>query len=76
MTKASVKSNPDRKLNCIGLFCPESVIKTSQELDKMMINEILEALADDLRYICVCDDDRYNIGDFSIFSTKEILWKS
>ena len=47
MTKASTKSNPDRKLNCIGLFCPEPVIKTRQELDKMKINETLEILADD-----------------------------
>jgi tRNA 2-thiouridine synthesizing protein A len=47
VTKASVKSNPDRKLNCIGLFCPEPVIKTRQELDKMKPNETLEVLADD-----------------------------
>ena len=47
MTKESTKSNPDHKLNCIGLFCPEPVIKTREELDKMKENETLEILADD-----------------------------
>jgi tRNA 2-thiouridine synthesizing protein A len=47
MTKVVLKANPDRKLNCIGLFCPEPVIKTRQELDKMKANETLEVLADD-----------------------------
>ena len=47
MIKESTKSNPHRKLNCIGLFCPEPVIKTREELDKMKENETLEILADD-----------------------------
>ena len=47
MTKVVMKAYPDRKLNCIGLFCPEPVIKTREELDKMKANETLEVLADD-----------------------------
>ena len=47
MTKVVMKDYPDRKLNCIGLFCPEPVIKTREELDKMKANETLEVLADD-----------------------------
>jgi tRNA 2-thiouridine synthesizing protein A len=47
VTKAAPKINPDRKLDCIGLFCPEPVIKTRRELDRMKINETLEVLADD-----------------------------
>jgi tRNA 2-thiouridine synthesizing protein A len=47
MTKVVMNANPDRKLNCIGLFCPEPVIKTREELDKMKANETLEVLADD-----------------------------
>jgi tRNA 2-thiouridine synthesizing protein A len=37
----------DRKLDCIGLYCPEPVIKTREELNKMQVNETLEVLADD-----------------------------
>ncbi len=38
---------PDRKLNCIGMYCPEPVIKTREELNKMKVNDILEVTADD-----------------------------
>ncbi len=41
------QSKADRTLNCIGLYCPEPVIKTREELDKMRANETLEVLADD-----------------------------
>jgi tRNA 2-thiouridine synthesizing protein A len=47
MTKNSTKINSDRRLNCIGLFCPEPVLKTRKELDEMKANEVLEVLADD-----------------------------
>jgi TusA-related sulfurtransferase len=38
---------PNRTLDCIGLYCPEPVFRTRQELDKMAVGEILEMLADD-----------------------------
>ncbi len=38
---------PDRTLNSLGLFCPEPVIKTREELNKMQVNQILEVLAND-----------------------------
>ncbi len=38
---------PDRKLDCLGLYCPEPVFKTRMELDEMKKGEILEVLADD-----------------------------
>jgi tRNA 2-thiouridine synthesizing protein A len=41
------KSKPDRKLDCLGLFCPEPVYRTRLELDKMRAGEILEVQADD-----------------------------
>ncbi|MEM2843750.1 MAG: sulfurtransferase TusA family protein [Candidatus Bathyarchaeia archaeon] len=41
------KTQPDRKLNCLGLYCPEPIIKTRIELDKMKAGEILEVIADD-----------------------------
>jgi len=42
-----MKSKPDRKLDCVGLYCPEPVFKTRLELDEMKIGETLEVLADD-----------------------------
>lgn len=37
----------DRKLDCLGLFCPEPVYRTRLELDKMKVGETLELWADD-----------------------------
>ncbi len=44
---STLLSRPDRILNCIGMYCPEPVIKTREELNKMKVNEILEVTADD-----------------------------
>jgi tRNA 2-thiouridine synthesizing protein A len=38
---------PDRKLDCVGLYCPEPVFRTRQEIDKLDIDQILEVIADD-----------------------------
>ena len=40
-------TKPDRKLDCLGLYCPEPVFKTRLELDEMKKGEVLEVLADD-----------------------------
>jgi tRNA 2-thiouridine synthesizing protein A len=42
-----MKVNPDRKLDCMGLYCPEPVYKTRMELDEMKVGEVLEVHADD-----------------------------
>ncbi len=34
-------------LDCIGLYCPMPIINTRQEMDKLVVGEILEVLADD-----------------------------
>ncbi len=39
--------HPDRKLDCLGLFCPVPIIKTRIEIDKMQVGQILEVIADD-----------------------------
>jgi TusA-related sulfurtransferase len=39
--------NPNRNLDCIGLYCPEPVFRTRVELDKMAVGEVLEMLTDD-----------------------------
>jgi tRNA 2-thiouridine synthesizing protein A len=38
---------PDTKLDCVGLYCPEPVFRTRQEIDKLDVNQILEVIADD-----------------------------
>jgi len=40
-----VKSN--RKLDCLGLYCPEPVFRVRMELDNMKVGDVLEVLADD-----------------------------
>jgi TusA-related sulfurtransferase len=40
-------AKPYRKLDCLGLYCPEPVFKTRMELDEMEKGEVLEVLADD-----------------------------
>ena len=37
----------DRNLDCVGLYCPEPVFRTRQEIDKMDVGEVLEVIADD-----------------------------
>ena len=41
------KPKADRTLDCIGLYCPEPVFRTRQELDKLAVGEVLEMIADD-----------------------------
>jgi tRNA 2-thiouridine synthesizing protein A len=41
------KIKPNRELDCVGLYCPEPVFRTRQELDKLDIGEVLKVVADD-----------------------------
>ena len=38
---------PDRELDCVGLYCPEPVFRTRQEIDKLEVGQVLEVIADD-----------------------------
>ena len=40
-------SRVDKKLDCLGLYCPEPVFRTRLALDEMDIGETLEVVADD-----------------------------
>jgi TusA-related sulfurtransferase len=40
-------TKPDQELDCVGLYCPEPVFRTRQEIDKLEIGGILEVIADD-----------------------------
>jgi tRNA 2-thiouridine synthesizing protein A len=45
--KLGNRVNPDRELDCVGLYCPEPVFRTRQEIDKLDVDQILEVIADD-----------------------------
>jgi len=38
---------PDKRLDCIGLFCPMPVLKVREALTAMTVGQVLEMLADD-----------------------------
>ena len=37
----------DRKLDCVGLFCPMPILKTRDALKGMAVGEVLEMTSDD-----------------------------
>ena len=43
----SDQTKPDKNLDCVGLYCPEPVFRTRQELDQLDVGEVLEVAADD-----------------------------
>ena len=43
----SLNGQPNRTLDCVGLYCPEPVFRTRVELDQLEVGEVLEVLADD-----------------------------
>ena len=38
---------PDRTLDVIGLYCPEPIFRTKEEIENLGIGQVLEILADD-----------------------------
>ena len=36
-----------RELDCLGLYCPEPVFRTRQEIDEIAVGQVLEVIADD-----------------------------
>jgi tRNA 2-thiouridine synthesizing protein A len=61
----------DKKLDCVGLYCPEPVFQTRLALDELEIGETLEVVADDP----AADSDIHslvkNLGQEIVSSTKE-----
>lgn len=37
----------DQTLDCVGLYCPMPIVKTSERIKKMKQGEVLEVVADD-----------------------------
>jgi len=43
----NMNTKTDKKLDCVGLYCPEPVFNTRLALDEMEIGETMEVTADD-----------------------------
>jgi tRNA 2-thiouridine synthesizing protein A len=39
--------NPDKQIDCTGLFCPMPIVKTREALREMAVGQTLEMLSDD-----------------------------
>lgn len=37
----------DETLDCVGLYCPMPIVKTSQKIKELATGQVLEVLADD-----------------------------
>lgn len=40
-------ANPDREIDCTGLFCPMPIVKTREAIAHMTVGQILVMLSDD-----------------------------
>ncbi|MFH1335035.1 MAG: sulfurtransferase TusA family protein [Candidatus Zixiibacteriota bacterium] len=40
-------SKPAKTLDCIGLYCPQPLFQTREQIDTIQVGEILEVLSDD-----------------------------
>jgi TusA-related sulfurtransferase len=47
MTQASEVFNPDKQIDCTGLFCPMPIVKTREAIRQMAIGQMLEMSSDD-----------------------------
>jgi len=47
MAPASKVFNPDRQIDCTGLFCPMPIVKTREAIKLMGVGQLLEMLSDD-----------------------------
>ena len=39
--------NPDKRIDCIGLFCPMPIVKAREAVEEMAVGQVLEMLSDD-----------------------------
>ncbi len=62
---------PDKILDTLGLYCPEPVFRTRQELDNLAIGQILELIADDPAAESDISSLVKNIGQQLLEITKE-----
>lgn len=39
--------NPDRQIDCTGLFCPMPIVKTREAMTRLAVGQVLVMLSDD-----------------------------
>jgi len=66
-----MKTNADKTLDCLGLFCPEPIYKTRMQLDEMEIGETLEIMADDPAAKSDIENLAKNLGQEVLESKQE-----
>ena len=64
-------SKIDKKLDCVGLYCPEPVFNTRLALDEMEIGETIEVSADDPAAESDIENLVKHLGQEIISTTKE-----
>ena len=47
MAQAPRVFNPDKRIDCTGLFCPMPIVKTREAIKQMAPGQLLEMLSDD-----------------------------
>jgi TusA-related sulfurtransferase len=47
MALGSKVFNPDKQIDCTGLFCPMPIVKTREAIREMGAGQVLEMLSDD-----------------------------
>jgi TusA-related sulfurtransferase len=47
MAQESKVFNPDKQIDCTGLFCPMPIVKTREAIKQMAVGHTLEMLSDD-----------------------------
>jgi TusA-related sulfurtransferase len=64
-------SRTNKKLDCVGLYCPEPVFNTRLALDEMEIGETIEVSADDPAAESDIQNLVKHLGQEIVSSTKE-----
>jgi tRNA 2-thiouridine synthesizing protein A len=47
MAQDSKLFNPDKQIDCTGLFCPMPIVKTREAMKQLSAGQVLEMLSDD-----------------------------
>jgi len=66
-----MSAKTDKKLDCIGLYCPEPVFNTRLALDEMNVGETIEVSADDPAAESDIQNLVKHLGQEIISTTKE-----
>ena len=61
----------DRRLDCLGLFCPMPIVKTKKSLADMASGQVLRVIATDPGSVCDMEAFAEQTGNVLLLSTTE-----